>query len=479
MFPRRLNRLVVSTVLALIALAVVAVSIPPSSSAQSDSSVVFAGSGGTLISSNSQVTVTVSSGAVKQAVAVTLSAQVSPTLPTRFTVIGSAFTLATQDQTAVGLTQIVIHYTVPAGINEKDLVVVYYDAAAEKWLPLPTQVDTSKHVATASTNQGGQFALISRVAIKSLPSNAVIVDDLDAGFAKFGSMNYWYPYTVTQDTWAGHMWWTYRAQSVRSNYATWTPALNPGLYDVYAFIAAYNTNTTNARYQIVHQGSTTIYTVNQSNYFAEWVKIGTYYFGNGAGNSVQLEDLTYETALTRVGFDAIAFVPNKVYLPLVLNNYPPIKTKSGMHMGNRQSDWLPPGGPADFLYRIDGSRGGMWPKAVVVLGSPLSYLDRRTTGLCDIAKARVRAQGLYDYLTKAINNGVMIIIRIEPSPGNFADYNDPNWSNHHLFSGTTPAGGDYCTAKFQQFRAVNDVAIEINEIYKVNVNQYGWDPSRF
>jgi len=85
------------------------------------------------------------------------------------------------------------------------------------------------------------------------------------------------------------------------------------------------------------------------------VSLGIYDFGSATGsNYVRLNDVTGETYLSkRVGFDAVAFVPNKVFLPLVLNNYPPIKSKTGMHLGRRNDDWRPPGSPSDFLRRIE------------------------------------------------------------------------------------------------------------------------------
>jgi hypothetical protein len=479
MFYRWLSRLAVSITLALFALAVVTILATPSSSAHPALSVVLTSSGGILSSADHQITVTVTSVTVKQPVTVTLSANITRTIPARFTVLGTAFAIETQGSILTPI-QITAHYTLPAGVNEKDLLIVYYDTVADKWLPLSTDVDTTNHLAAASTNQTGQFALIARSAITSLPSNAVIVDDLNAGFAKFGPSATWHEaITSTQDFWAGHMWWTYGQISVRSNYATWTPALNTGLYDVYAFIGSYNTNTNNARYQIVHQGITSIRPISQSAYFAEWVKLGTYYFGNGTGNYVLLDDVTGESVLKRIGFDAIAFVPNKVYLPLVLNNYPPIKSKTGMHLGRRNDDWRPPGSPADFLRRIDGRiSGAIWPAVAIVSSDELYYLDRRPESPCKIAQARVRVPNLYEYLTEAQRNGVIVLIRLHPSPGNFADWNDLALI-HTLLSGTTPAGGDYCNGKHQQFRAIDDLADEMNEIYKLNVNQRGWSPTSF
>lgn len=483
MFYRWLSRLAVSVSLALIALAVVTILATPPSSAQSDLSVARAEAGGTLTSANHQVTVTVTSDAVKPSVTITLSANVTRTIPARFTVLGSAFAIEAQGSTLVPI-QITVHYTQSVGVSEKDLVIVHYDTVADKWLPLPTNLDTTSHLATATTNQTGQFALIARSAITSLPSSAVIVDDLNAGFAKFGSLGYWHEYTVTQDTWAGHMWWTLTQVSVRSNYATWTPVLNPGLYDVYAFVAAYNTDTTNARYQIVHQGVTTVRPISQSYYFAEWVKLGTFYFGGGSGNYVLLDDVTSETTTKRIGFDAIAFVPPTVYLPLIVNKYPiPIKQNTGLHLGSRNTDWT-----QAMLQPVDGDNGGTWPTSIVAISDQIYNLGRPSTSTpenpyCMIVNVDLFKPIAFDYMRRAAQAGVKVIIRVHPSPGNFADYNDPNQTNHHLLSSGGPAGGGYCGdhSHAQQVRHVNDIVQEIAQIHEYNVrhglHEYAFVPA--
>jgi hypothetical protein len=190
-----------------------------------------------------------------------------------------------------------------------------------------------------------------------------------------------------------------------------------------------------------------------------------------------LEDVTGETNLSkRVGFDAIGFVPNKVYLPLILNRYPPIKIKSGIHLGSRpNNDW---NDPQDFLRRLRGTADGDWPAAVMVLSSNVYNIERNGPG-CTVSKATVKSPWVFSYLTQAARVGTKVLIRLYPSPGNFADYNDPAWPNHRLLNGTTPAGSDYCNGRDSSFRAINDLAAEMNEIYKLNVNQNGWDPISF
>jgi hypothetical protein len=95
----------------------------------------------------------------------------------------------------------------------------------------------------------------------------------------------------------------------------------------------------------------------------------------------------------------------------------PIKSKSGIHLGNRV------GWNSTLLTKIDGEQtGGIWPKAVVFLSNQLYNINRNSSS-CLIESATLRTDGttLKNYLQRASQNGVMIIIRVYPSPGNFDD----------------------------------------------------------
>jgi hypothetical protein len=212
-----------------------------------------------------------------------------------------------------------------------------------------------------------------------------------------------------------------------------------------------------------------------------WAAASTMYC-NDSGSPTYVK--TYLHANTEV-------ITSHVYLPVVMRDWPPHKTKSGIHMGSRQDDWTPPGGPHDYLQKIDGRNpGSTWPKAVVVLSSLLYALDRRPSEqnpLCPIAQARVKLEGLYNYLTEAQRNGTIVLIRLYPSPGNFVDWRNPVLT-HTLLSGVNPAGGNYCQSNswpdpnrqfgYQYFRSIADLAEEMNEIYKLNVRN-GWNPASF
>lgn len=210
------------------------------------------------------------------------------------------------------------------------------------------------------------------------------------------------------------------------------------------------------------------------------MSLGVFTFTAGNEGYVYLSDVTDEPYGEHwVAFDAVAFVPLRVYLPLVIRNYPPppsTKQQTGIHIGSRQDVW-----PTGTFQRINGSPAfeGIWPKTVVVLSDHAFLLDRHTDGQCTIAQARWKDKDpsrydLYDYLTEAQRNGVTVIIRIHPSPGNFLDWEDPDL-RHFLQTGMDPAGGDYCYGKFTKFRALADVATEMHEIYKLLSREDGWD----
>jgi hypothetical protein len=326
-----------------------------------------------------------------------------------------------------------------------------------------------------------------------LPSNAVIVDDLDTThFARYGAVAGWHSVSGSGDHYyLGHMYWTSNTYSVLDNYAIWTPpALNPGPYQVYAFIDWDNATTQQARYRIVHNGQTTVFTVNQNLYYAEWVSLGTYDFGSATGsNYARLEDVTGETYLSkRVGFDAIAFVPHRVYLPLVLKSEPiRIKAKAGIHLGNRSADWN-----TNMLNAIDGSKpGGIWPAMITVLSDQVYNLGRPQTGTGDNPYCHIvnvdpwrdqngNPRKVYDYLKRAAQAGVKVVIRVNPSPGNFQDWNDPGRNNHHLTSTDVPEGGGYCGYNGHQnkVRDVKDIAIEMQQIHAFNARE-GWQEYAF
>lgn len=398
----------------------------------------------------------------------------TPTLPARLTLLAPAFVLAGR---SVNLT--ITYDWLPANISP---LLAYRPDATTPWQKVHAQVDEVTRRLVVTDAPLGEYALVQVAAHAALPGSAIVVDDQSAGFARYGPSGNWHHATYpTSAYYLSHAYWTSNTYSTVENWGVWTPSSLNGPYEVLVFVPANYADTTYAAYRVQHAGRGDWRPVNQSIYWAEWVSLGVFTFTAGTESYVYLSDVTYEPYGKRwVAFDAVAFVPMRVYLPLVIRNYPPpppMKQRTGIHLGSRQDTW-----PASTLQRIDGRLpGGVWPRAVVVQSNQLYFLDRRPPEqdpLCPIAQARVRLGELFDYLTEAQRNGVIVIIRIAPSPGNFDD-----WQNtaleHVLRSGATPAGGNYCDGKSDKFRAADDVATEMHEIYKLNVNQYGWNPANF
>jgi len=173
------------------------------------------------------------------------------------------------------------------------------------------------------------------------------------------------------------------------------------------------------------------------------------------------------------------------YLPVVLKNYPiQIKAKSGIHLGSRATDPNHTGWTEAMLQPIDGDRGGVWPTSIVILSDQVYNLGRPfdptvDNPYCRIAFVDLQAKSgvVYDYMKRASASGVKVLIRINPSPGNFQDWNDPLQQNHHLLSSGGPAGGGYCynNGHQNQVRHIGDLVQEIAQIHEYNVRHGLWE----
>ncbi len=155
-------------------------------------------------------------------------------------------------------------------------------------------------------------------ALSSLPPQAIVVDETDIHFARFGPPQYWWTSTGTAFSYyGGSMIWTWNEALTLTNYARWhlpISATLPLTYEVFVFVPRYNATTRNAQYHIVQGVAdspiTTTRALSQNQHYAEWVSLGQYFFRPGELNFVQLGDVTGEPNGTqRVGFDALAFVP--------------------------------------------------------------------------------------------------------------------------------------------------------------------------
>ncbi|MCB0167979.1 MAG: hypothetical protein KDI79_27370 [Anaerolineae bacterium] len=104
--------------------------------------------------------------------------------------------------------------------------------------------------------------------------------------------------------------WTSNTAGVTVNSGRWrAPIGGPGNYEVFAYIPAAHSTTTNATYSIYHYDRIADRTINQNNYADEYVSLGIYYFDGSDTECVILRDDTGEPPnTTELAFDAIKFV---------------------------------------------------------------------------------------------------------------------------------------------------------------------------
>ena len=140
---------------------------------------------------------------------------------------------------------------------------------------------------------------------------AVIVDDLDQTFARFGTAYYWHSADVGYNN---HTYWTLSNGYTVDNYGRWRPSL-PGAYryrvEVYIPAGyASNTPTSAARYMVYHRDGTTPVAIDQNLYPNRWVSLGEFWFAAGTAGWVELTDATGEAVGTRsIAFDAMRWTP--------------------------------------------------------------------------------------------------------------------------------------------------------------------------
>jgi surface antigen len=145
---------------------------------------------------------------------------------------------------------------------------------------------------------------------RKFPANTIITDDINSYFAKYGTPGYWTSdYFYGYD---GHQFYTLANGNTVNNYAKWSASISyNGNTEVQVFIPKNNATTKSAKYKIYYNGGTSVAnkTINQNNYYDQWVSLGTYYFKQGSGNYVYLSDATGETpGSTKVSFDAVKFI---------------------------------------------------------------------------------------------------------------------------------------------------------------------------
>jgi hypothetical protein len=206
-------------------------------------------------------------------------------------------------------------------VTSDDGVRLYVDGALklDKWFdqaPTAYTVDVAlaagNHTLSMEyyENAGGALAKLSWQLLGGGPVE-VIVDDLGAGFARFGPSAYWWQASIG---YLSHMYWTYVNGSSVSNYTRWTPNLasgGAGDYTVSVFIPRNYATAQQAKYRVRHNGLDDYSApVNQALYYDQWVSIGSYSFSGAGDEYVELTDATGEAYSTKrqLGFDAVKFV---------------------------------------------------------------------------------------------------------------------------------------------------------------------------
>lgn len=154
----------------------------------------------------------------------------------------------------------------------------------------------------------------------------------------------------------------------------------------------------------------------------------------------------------------------------------PSKQWSGIHLGLRPwADWN-----EVLLTRIDPQHGGTWP-AVIVLLSDQFYNVVRDPTTHRITGVTTGRPALEDYLQRATQAGVPLVIRIQPSPGNFLP---DSAGNHRLLLTAidyTHGDGDCTRWENNCHRSPDDIADHIVAIHNYNVihgiTEWGFEPA--
>jgi hypothetical protein len=135
--------------------------------------------------------------------------------------------------------------------------------------------------------------------------DGVVVDNTSPSFIKGGTATGW---RTVGGGYGGNMLWTKNNDYARRNYnwARWYPDLMPGRYEVWVYVPADYSTTTNARYWVRHADGYALVRVNQSTNPDRWVSLGTFRFTGEGGEYVSLSDITYESYLSKlIAFDAV------------------------------------------------------------------------------------------------------------------------------------------------------------------------------
>jgi hypothetical protein len=258
------------------------------------------------------------------------------------------------------------HYSTPftattsTGAAELSLAIGQYTGTVwldevrlqEGWLPAVYRRDFNHGVALCNATTEPQTVPLGgpyrRIAGTQAPLVKIIIDDTHPSTPEFNKeWGGWAGVLAEYDEWGD----SYHYSVTTTNpdgfigKAIWRPDIpRAGSYDVYVWVAPHANCNDLVTYEVQHAGGTTPAVIDPRVSEPAWVKLGTYPFDVGAGNSVTLLNLTHSTwvvadavkfesvrryndgasvdSVTLQGQDGIILLnaldlPHKVYLPFV------------------------------------------------------------------------------------------------------------------------------------------------------------------
>lgn len=186
-------------------------------------------------------------------------------------------------------------YTVTGDGGSAD-VVIDQRTAGQQWVSLGVHDFTpGQGQGVSVTGDAAGSGVLRADAVKFVP--AVVVEDGGPGYSETGT---WGASTAITG-WRGS---GTRYASASSSTARWTPELDAGTYDVYAWVVPRGENPSDARYTVVSGGESTPVTIDASVPTAQWLRLGN--FDLAADSYVEFGKDYGVTGIMRA--DAVKFV---------------------------------------------------------------------------------------------------------------------------------------------------------------------------
>lgn len=174
-----------------------------------------------------------------------------------------------------------------------------FAADGEEWVRLSNRTGEPQNSGSIA------FDAVRFVRVGDVPSNAVAIDDTQDAFQQRGTADFW---CEASGGYVDHFWWTRNNQSALDNTARWNLDVEEaGDYEVFVYIPPEHATTTNAQYEVHHDGKVDTVVVNQGEHPNEWVSLGIHGFAGEGEECIFLGDATGEpTNTVDIAFDAVA-----------------------------------------------------------------------------------------------------------------------------------------------------------------------------